>query len=297
MSMIGRMSFAGLLLTVSISPVIAQDEPAQGQQGGVVVVQSNVASDESGEVVVGETQAFAFDSGNGPVQIMMAPSMGAGGFAFSTGIGGGPGGPDPLGLLGDQQIRSELGLDDGQWGQIQSIQRDFQKQMQETTRSLMEGGFNPEKAKQMKEQVESVRTQMMGRINEVLLPNQQKRLEQLGRHVALKTSDLGEALFDGPIADALELSDEDRERLRTRSREIQEELEADIKRLQKEAREKLLKELTGSQRETLTELLGSDFEYEPRDIRSEIRRMRDEARRRQRDGEGNTTRAPQGEPD
>lgn len=266
MSRNGR--WLGLLLGfgVTATSVMAQDEPAIE-----VEVEERTAigiSDGSGAIVVGSS------SGDGApltFQVMAAPSM--------IGMPGSM--PDSFGLLGDERIRGELGLADDQWSDIQRIQKDFEKRMQEATQTLMEGGrFDPSRAKEMRGVLESVRTEMKGRLADVLLPHQQKRLEQLGRHVYMSNNDLDEALMDGPLAEELGVTEEQKKRLRERYTEIQAETEEAIRKIRREAREKLLKELTGSQREKLADLLGDDFDYQPHDMRAEMRRMRDEARRR-----------------
>ena len=86
--------------------------------------------------------------------------------------------------------------------------------------------------------------------------------------------------MDGPLAEELGVTEEQKKRLRERYTEIQAETDEAIRKIRREAREKLLKELTGSQREKLADLLGDDFDYQPNDMRAEMRRMRDEARRR-----------------
>ena len=267
MSRNGR--WLGLLLGfgVTATSVMAQDEPSDG-----VEVQERTAigiSDGSGAIVIGSSSS---DGAPLTFQVMAAPAIG---FGMPGAM------PDSFGLLGDERIRGELGLADDQWSDIQRIQQDFQKRMQETTQKMMEGGrFDPARAKEMQGAMESVRTEMKGRLAEVLLPHQQKRLEQLGRHVFMSSNDLDEALMEGPLAEELGVTEEQKKRLRERYTEIQAETDEAIRKIRREAREKLLKELTGSQREKLADLLGDNFDYEPRDMRAEMRRMRDEARRR-----------------
>lgn len=267
MSRNGR--WLGVLLGfgVTATSVMAQDEPSEN-----VEVQERTAigiSDGSGAIVIGSS---AGDGAPLTFQVMAAPAIN-----FSA-----PGAmPDSFGLLGEERIRGELGLADDQWSDIQRIQKDFEKRMQEATQSLMEGGrFDPARAKEMRSALESVRTEMKGRLADVLLPHQQKRLEQLGRHVFMSSNDLDEALMDGPLAEELGVTEEQKKRLRERYTEIQAETDEAIRKIRREAREKLLKELTGSQREKLADLLGDDFDYQPNDMRAEMRRMRDEARRR-----------------
>jgi len=245
---------------------------AQDESGEAIEVEERTAigiSDGSGAIVIGSTSG-----GGAPLtfQVMAAPT-------FGFGMPGAQ--PDSYGLLSDERIRGELGLAEDQWADIQKIQQDFSKRMQEASQNLMVNGrFDPSRAKEMRGAMESVRTEMTGRLAEVLLPHQQKRLEQLGRHVHMSSLDLDEALIDGPLAEELELTDEQKKRLQERHAEIQAETDEAIRKIRREAREKLLKELTGSQREKLADLLGEDFDYQPRDMRAEMRKMREEARRR-----------------
>ena len=228
----------------------AQDEPAgEPQAAGVIVVESSATTDENGEVVIGSTQAFSFTpDGARPLQFMVSPA----GF-------GGMGQQDQFSMLMNERVRNELELADDQWKDIQQLQSDFRDRMRETLR----GGFSPDRAQEFKEALTSIRTEMTGRLNQVLLPHQQNRLEQLQRHMQLKNSEIGEAVFQGSLAEALELTEEQKEKLSERAAEIRTEMQDEIKRIQAEAREKLLKELTPEQREKLEELLGQDFDYEP----------------------------------
>lgn len=254
-----------------------QDEPPAGQSGAVVI-ESVATQDENGDVVVGTTQAFAFtpDGVGQPMVIQMSPGVG-------MGFGGIGGGSDQLSMLSNQQIREDLQLADDQWKEVQRIQSDFQSQMRAAMNGVMEGGFKPERAGELKEKLEAVRTEMTGRLGQVLLPHQLTRLEQLGRHVQMKSSELGDSMFAGSIAEELGLTDEQKERLRERAEELRAEMQAEIRKMQAEAREKLLEELTPEQREKLKEMLGDEFDYQPEDPFERIRRTREEARRESRE--------------
>lgn len=264
-------------LTAPLSRLRAQDEPPVAQ-GGAVVIEATATQGDDGEVVIGTTQAFAFtpDGVSQPMVIQMSPGVG-------MGFGGFGPGSDQLSMLGNEQIRNELQLADDQWKEVQQIQSDFRSRMRDTMNGLMEGGFRPERAGELKEKIEAVRTEMTGRLNQVLLPHQLTRLEQLGRHVQMKSSELGDSMFAGSLADSLNLTEEQKTRLRERAEELRAEMQAEMRKMQAEAREKLLEELTPEQREKLKELLGDEFDYQPEDPFARVRRTREETRRETRE--------------
>ena len=254
----GYISLVWLCLgTVAVQ---AQDDPQEPpiKTGGAIVVRAANAGPD-GEVVVGQT-IIAGSPMEGNMQFFAAPALGM----FGT--------PEMESMLQDNQIQQELGLVEDQMNEIREIQKEFSRQMQEQSQSLFsDGKFDPARAREMGEQMRTVQATMKKKINGVLLPHQQQRLQQLSYHVEMQNRPGGEAIFQGRIADELELTEEQRAKLEERAGEIEQELEEKIAELKKKAREDLLKGLTSEQRKKLDEMLGEEFQYSapkaPRSIR------------------------------
>ena len=207
--------------------------------GAIVVRAANSGPD--GEVVVGQT-IIAGSPGEGSMQFFATPTLGM----F--------GAPNMENMLRDNQIQQELGLVEEQMKEIKSIQEAFSRQMQEQSQSLfIDGKFDATRARELGEKMQTVQATMKKKIDGVLLPHQQQRLMQ--------NRPGGQAIFQGRIAEELELTDEQKEELEERAEEIEKELEKDIAELKKKAREDLLKGLTAKQREKLDSMLGEEFQY------------------------------------
>ena len=215
--------------------------------GAIVVRAANSGPD--GEVVVGQT-IIAGSPGEGSMQFFATPTLGM----F--------GAPNMENMLRDNQIQQELGLVEEQMKEIKSIQEAFSRQMQEQSQSLfIDGKFDATRARELGEKMQTVQATMKKKIDGVLLPHQQQRLKQLSYHVEMQNRPGGQAIFQGRIAEELELTDEQKEELEERAEEIEKELEKDIAELKKKAREDLLKGLTAKQREKLDSMLGEEFQY------------------------------------
>lgn len=255
----GCMSLAWLCLGTISSQ--AQDEPQEPQiktSGAIVVRASNGGPD--GELVVGQT-IIAGSPTEGSMQFFASPSLGM----F--------GAPNMESMLQDNQIQQELGLVEDQMNEIREIQKEFSRQMQQQSQSLFsDGKFDPTRAREMGEQMRTVQATMKKKIDGVLLPHQKQRLQQLSYHVEMQNRPGGEAIFQGRIADQLELTEEQREKLQERAEEIEKELDEKIAELKKKARADLLKGLTAEQRKKLDEMLGDEFQYSAPKPQRSIRR-------------------------
>jgi Spy/CpxP family protein refolding chaperone len=70
------------------------------------------------------------------------------------------------------------------------------------------------------------------------------------------------ALTTGELAETLNLTDSQREKLEERAAEVQEELQQKIRQLHVEARNKLFEVLTAEQRAKLDTLIGDQFDMQ-----------------------------------
>jgi Spy/CpxP family protein refolding chaperone len=85
------------------------------------------------------------------------------------------------------------------------------------------------------------------------------RLKQIDLQVRMQQRGEG-GLSSRTVAEALDLSDEQREKLEQRAEEVRKELQEKVRQAQTEAREKMLDVLTPEQRAKLDEMLGESFQ-------------------------------------
>jgi Spy/CpxP family protein refolding chaperone len=189
------------------------------------------------------------------------PPGGPGGF-------GGPfGGGGMLGLIMRDEVHQELQLVDEQVDQITTIAEEARDQMRNEIRELfgqMRDLSDEERRArfgEIREQFEAMNAELEGRLKKVLLPHQFERLKQIDLQVRVQQRGAS-ALTTGELAEALQLSDEQRAKLEKRAEEVQQELRDKMRELQLEARNKLLEVLTPEQRAKLEEMMGDAFQLQ-----------------------------------
>lgn len=191
---------------------------------------------------------------------------------------------DTLGIASSPQFMEELGILDDQREQLVGLNRTIAKARNEMIRSMhvkqkehmakskgKSEAFNP--GEYIREQEEQFKTQIKEGVGEILLPHQMKRLEELEVQMKIKSGG-ARAVAGDFIANALDLTDEQRKELREKEREAQRELNKKIAKLREEARESVLEEvLTDEQQEKLAQLTGDKFEVKRPERRSRIRQQ------------------------
>ncbi len=201
--------------------------------------------------------------------LAVAALVSADAMAQRGGRGGGGGGPFGRGggggyteLLQREEVREEIMLVDDQLEQLEELNNDFRNAMRSEFEKMREEGsrdwtkireFATQKQAEMKEEVDSI-----------LLPHQVSRLKQLSVQSRISRSGAQGALESDEVKDALGLTDEQLEEIRTVAEETQAELQEKIAELQKEARKKILAVLTPEQQKTWEELTGDEFKFQDR---------------------------------
>ena len=167
-------------------------------------------------------------------------------------------------LLRMPGIKEELELISEQEEQLRRVSREMQKGMQSYARSLSQGGNrpSPEQLREMRSKMEELRKQAREKVQEVLLPHQRERLGQLGRRMQMQMAGTANALASEELAEALGISDEQRQRLQQKARQVQQRVQRQIQEIRRQAREEILSELTPTQREKLNQLLGDEMQAE-----------------------------------
>jgi hypothetical protein len=186
-----------------------------------------------------------------------------GGFRGGFG-GGGFGGGGVLGLLYRDDVRQDLQLVDEQQEKVDTLTDEIRTELQDEMRDMFRGfqDLSDEERQQqfekIRERMEEVNADAEKRLKKVLLPHQFDRLKQID--VQMRVQQQGaSALTSGALAETLDLTESQRERLEERAAEVEQELQEKIGQLRIEARKKLLDVLTAEQRAKLESLMGDDF--------------------------------------
>jgi Spy/CpxP family protein refolding chaperone len=193
-----------------------------------------------------------------------SPLRGPGGPGGFGGPGGPFGGGGVLGLVMRDEVQQELQLVDEQRGKVESLTADARErigtEMREMFSQLRDLGDEERRARgdEIRARMETLNKELEGDLQKVLLPHQFDRLKQIDLQSRIQQRGAG-ALTSGDLADALSLTDDQREKLEARAAEVQQELRDKIAQLQLEARNKMLDVLTPEQRAKLDSMMGAAF--------------------------------------
>lgn len=186
---------------------------------------------------------------------------GAGGFGGPGGFGGG----GILGLAMREEVQQELQLVDEQKDKVRDLVDGSRDKMRDEMRGMFEQmrdlGPDEQRAKfgEIREKMDAMNADLEKDLGKVLLPHQMDRLKQIDLQTKMKYRG-AQALTSGDLAKALNLTDEQREKLEKRQAEVQQELQAKIRELQVEARQKVIDVLTPEQQAQLKKLMGDAFD-------------------------------------
>jgi Spy/CpxP family protein refolding chaperone len=181
---------------------------------------------------------------------------------------GGPGGPGGGGILGlamRDEVQQELQLVDEQKDKVRGIADEMRNKVRDEMRGMFEQmrdlSDDERRAKfgEIRDKFEAINADMEKELDKVLLPHQVERLKQIDLQNKIRQQGAS-ALTGGDIAKALNLTDEQREKLEKRAAEVREELQTKIRQLQLEARDKMLDVLTPDQQAQLKKLMGDPID-------------------------------------
>lgn len=185
------------------------------------------------------------------------------------GRGGPPGGPRGGGgiggLLRSDEVREELELMDDQVEQL----RELEEAMREEMRGKMRERFRGERGEggerrgrpdreEMRAMFDEFRKEAEGRVEEVLTTQQMDRLKQINLQQQVNRGG-ARALMGGPLSEALDLSDDQKEQLQERAKEVRAEMEKKIQAARDEANAQLMEILSSEQKAKLQEMTGEPF--------------------------------------
>ena len=198
--------------------------------------------------------------------------QGRGGFNFRGGFGGFGGGGSPLDLLARKDVQKELDLLEDQIKEGEELRSKRQDMIREAFtggrgqgggRRERGGGGGADRFARLRETMEKVTKEINEELDEILLPHQKKRLDQLALQRQLRgASGSARALSRGDLAEKLNISEDQGEKLTETARKIDAETQKQIAQLQIKARNKLLAALKPSQKEKVEEMLGKAFVFD-----------------------------------
>lgn len=260
-----KLPASAVRLSILCSLAFAVSSPlnsARGQEAAAISI--GISSDselDAGDIAAGTSFSF------------ISP-----GSSFSIGSpNANPSSPSALfNLLGNESIRNELRLTDGQYGGVQKIMKASQERMSKLIRTRMvarESGQSVQiGGSEFQEMMEENRAQAEEAIEEILLPEQMDRIRQLAYQVEISRTGIGEALVTGRLGKEIGVYEDQKQELSERAAKIEAEAKLAILAIKAQARAKLFKELTPEQRKKAEDLLGDYFEYEEPSLGQQLSR-------------------------
>jgi Spy/CpxP family protein refolding chaperone len=171
--------------------------------------------------------------------------------ASAQGRGGFGGGGDLM-LLADENVQKDLEIVDSQKEKLTALRDKIGEEM----RALFQGGGGggQEARDKMREKMEGFQKEM----TDILLPHQRDRLKQIGVQSRLRFGNPSNAM-----ADALELSEDDKKKLADKDKELSAEMNKEINKIREKYRDKLLDVLGPEQKAKWKALVGNTIEFAP----------------------------------
>jgi Spy/CpxP family protein refolding chaperone len=184
---------------------------------------------------------------------------------------GGPGGPgrpefrafDRLqDLLRSEDVQKELEVTQEQLAEIEKIdesRRELLIKIWEDFGRAMSPEDRRQKFLENREKVNQFDEQADAKIADILRPAQLKRLKQIQFQASLRRG-VSNALTRGPLGEALDVTEDQKQKLQEVRAEVDRELREKIEQLRREAQDKILGVLSPEQRDRFKELTGEPFQ-------------------------------------
>lgn len=212
-----------------------------------------------GSLAIALVVAFAFSAGS--VSAQPPGGGGRGGF----GGPGGMGGNNPMFLLTNEKVRAELEIVDDQVAELDALREDLQTEMRDMFSGMRDADPADRQSmmEDMRAQMEEKTKEYEGKLNAILLPHQQTRLKQLFVQSQARGQAGGALLSNDTVKEELDITPEQEEKLQEAAEKAQEEMRAEVLKLQKAAEDKILKVLSSEQQKKYRELVGETFDFGP----------------------------------
>ncbi|MCH8047039.1 MAG: hypothetical protein IID44_25330 [Planctomycetes bacterium] len=177
---------------------------------------------------------------------------------------GGFGGFGGGSLLDREQVQKELDLVDDQIDDIKKIREESRNAMRD-----LFSGLRDLPSEERREAFTALREKMreqgeiaQKKIEKVLLPHQRDRLQQITFQQSMQRRGTTGVFESNTVAEALGITDAQKEKLREKSEEVEKELREKLAKARQEAIQELLSVLTPAQRKKYEELMGEPFELQ-----------------------------------
>lgn len=188
---------------------------------------------------------------------------GPGGRGGRGGFGGPPGGGGGMEVLMDENVRKELDIVDDQVTKIRAVGDKMREEMREMFSGMRDLSDEDRQAKfaELREKMQARTQSMQKEIDEILLPQQRDRLKQVMLQSRIRNQGTSNALASDEIAKELDITDEQKQKLREAAEQAQTEMRQKMEKLRDEAEQKVLSVLTPAQQDKLKKLIGSKIEF------------------------------------
>ena len=165
-----------------------------------------------------------------------------------------------LGMLADADVRSDLEMLEDQYKQLQELNAEIQQRAADQIREL---DFSDRK--NLVSRIKSIRESAVSDLNDVLLPHQVERLNQIRMQSLLRRRSFIDILTSDPVKTKLEITEEQSTDLKQKEKEVEEELQREIAKLRERAREKLLSSLKQPQKDAVEKMFGETYEFKAKE--------------------------------
>jgi len=183
----------------------------------------------------------------------------------------GPGGPmagagGRLMMLMNPAVIKELELTEEQEQKLRQLGEEMREKMRQQFAGMRD--LSPEdreaRFREMREKMEAQVKEVQEKVNQILLPHQQKRLDQITFQMRTRMGGggLGGLIDDPEIVKKIGLTEEQIQKLRQIRDETMEKLRTLPQQIQKEAEEKAMNVLTEQQKQIIKEMTGERFEFQ-----------------------------------
>ncbi|MEZ6093085.1 MAG: hypothetical protein R3C03_02435 [Pirellulaceae bacterium] len=170
----------------------------------------------------------------------------------------------PLALLGNPKVQEELELVDDQLEEVQGLQDEMGTAMRELFQSMRDsGGDRQQMFEQMREKMTDLSKDFEADLEEILLPEQLKRLKQLNVQMQARgRGGAGTGLLDNEdLKRELDITSDQEEKMREAAEKAQEMVREETAKIQKKALDQVLSVLSSEQRKKYEEMVGDSFDF------------------------------------
>ena len=260
---------SGITSLCLLSTLSAQEVEQEIQESGGVQTEMTVVAGDgfAAPMIFSTTESIDGGAMKSGVRIMSGgPGMGMGFIGDAMGGDFEMPAPDPYTLLGNPSVQKDLELVGDQLKKVQELQARFGKQMRDEIGDLSKGGLGPDRFKGIGEIMAKLREEQKRQMEKLLLPHQAERLRQVALQTHMQQTGTSNALASSEVAEALNITDKQKEELKTRAKEMNEQLAKDIAKLRQDAKDNLIKEvLTAEQQSELKKMIGAKYEPQNKD--------------------------------